>query len=386
VECGAGPVSTPLSAQSLSAFSSAGGGGGDGGGGGRVTPSPRRRQALQLLSPLRRVGLTTTAFNGPTAGAAAAAAGSHCTSEACGSSNNSSSSSSRGLQCCPDLLTPEGLLLEPLQPGQERPAAADRPTAAAAGAAEARLSAVGTAGRGLSPLDTPDRSCCAFGSGISVASSSKPGSVGLCLQPEFRLAAADSLWPSPAANRANMSLAAAAAAAACSTVSSHMLWLPEGEEEAAECSELECSSNEVDLCPRALTDFDFLTGAAGSSSPQHAPSPAADGGASHCSTCPHGEGVPGGDGGVGGVEKRSHRRGVGSIVLGVGVSVAVAAAGGAAAWRHKQHEVLQLAALLQQGAAGAAVRTQQQLAGVLRRVQNSPPRRRTSTSQPAGTL
>lgn len=229
----------------------------------------------------------------------------------------------------------------------------------------------GTACSRLTPRGSPlSVGVCGFGSSVSVTGSSKQGSVGLSLQPEFRLTAAaghDGVWPSPAAARGSSALGLASAGSA---VSSHRLWLLDAEEGGGmddgdgveDNAKLLCG-----FCPRALTDADILQCAAGDS--------------------------PGEQGGVQSVQQdeaageqcaqgsSSAGRGLMSRLLWLSVSLAVAAAGGAAAWRHKQAEMLQLVSLLQGGAVAVGGQVRACAAGSAQRVRRHASRRR---SQAAG--
>jgi hypothetical protein len=303
---GIADVGTPLSAQSLSAFTP---------GTDAAVPSPRIRRALQALSPLRRVGK-------PHASSSTAAAAAAADSRGCSSAGSSSSSSSTSLAtgAFSELLTPR-----PLQQQQQ----CGMESAAAPGTACSKLTLRNTPYSNLRPFGSNMSVC-------SVSSSSKPGASGrgaLSLQPEFRLAAADSMWPSPAAARMR-GLGLAAADAGGSAVSSHMLWLQQPEEE---CEGLaDEGQSPQGLCPRAFTEFDFMQGAGDS--------------------CSQGEGEAAGCGERRSAacstvaRRRSRRRGVAAAMLCVGACAAV----GAAAWKHKPAEVMQLVSAMQQGASAAA--------------------------------
>lgn len=313
----AADAGTPLSAQSLSVFSAGKG----------AMPSPRMRQALQALSPLRRCGLPR-ATSHTSASAAAASSGSS-------SAGSSGSCSSRTNGALADLLTPV------------RPAGQQQQQTPAASLAAAVVGVPGTACSRLAPLGTPVSGNCGygFGSSVSVASSSKPGSVGLCLQPEFRLAAAaDGLWPSPAAARGS----ALALAAAGSAVCSHRLWLQDTEDGEGGGGDFDAETFLGAVCPRALTDADFLLDSGDSCSDGIAAGGDSDAAKQHpneASLQPVGPTKP---------TRTGRRSTVVSCVLWCSVSAAVAAAGGAAAWHHKHAEVLQLLTLLQGGAVTAA--------------------------------
>lgn len=346
---GAVDAGTPLSAQSLSAFSAAKG----------PMPSPHMRDELQALSPLRRCGLPRA-----TSHASAAAA----TSSGCSSAGSSGSSASRTTTgALADLLTPVGS-------GQQQQQTPVALSSAAVGSVPP-----GTACSRLTPKGSPLSAGCGFGSSVSVASSSKAGSVGpgLTLQPEFRLAAADALRPSPGAARDSSVLGIAAAGSA---VSSHRLWLPEEQEGVGEAGELEGAAAALEgLYPRTLSQ-DFETGCLQDADDS-------------CSSINDNEddmmqamhlGRKRQTGAGGELKRRSRGRAVLHGMLWVGVSVAAAGAGGAAAWRHKHAEVLQLMSLVRGGAAAAAGHAQQCVADGLRHVRHQTSRERSSNSSGHG--
>jgi hypothetical protein len=229
----------------------------------------------------------------------------------------------------------------------------------------------GTACSRLTPRGSPlSVGACGFGSSVSVAAgSSKQGSVGLSLQPEFRLTSAadhDGFWPSPAAARGSSALGLATAGSA---VSSHRLWLLDAdaeEEVGSDGGDDVVGDNAELLCgfsPRALIDTDFLQGAVEDScGEQGAAVESGQQDAAAGEQCAQGSSRSG--------------RGVVSRLLWLGVSLAVAAAGGAAAWRHKQAEVLQLVSLLQGGAAAVGGRARAGAAGGVHRLQRHASRRR----------
>jgi hypothetical protein len=291
------------------------------------------RKALQGLSPLRRPGLPSALKQQVTAAAAAA----QDSSGPPGSTGSSSSTAGLpGAARASSLLTPAGVS-RPLTHASSRTNTALLCTPAAAAPAATACSRLGPAGAPGSA------GCGLFGSGAGVcSSSSKPGVVGLCLQPVFRLAApADGMWPSPAAARAAAGLSCGAAAGG-SGISSHRLWLPEAEETAAE-GETEEEQEPLGLgalCPRSLTDIDFLC------LPGCHDSCDAAGEAGVCS--------------VGGEADQQQQQGrvasVASAVLWAGVSLAVAAAGGAAACRHKPARPLVRALECLEGGTAAALR------------------------------
>ena len=354
----AGDAGTPLSAQSLSAFSPAA----------VAVASPRRRRALQALSPLRRCDLQKATSDS----AAAAGMGHHCSSSGCSDAGSSSSSSS--CAALSDLLTPRGLNA---QQQQQAPGTSSR-AGALMGATLPPLPGTACSRLGASTPRTTPRSntCAAFGSSVSIAGGNAGSSVGLSLGREFRVAAVDSLWPAcPAAARGSTGLDLAAVCAG-SAVCSHSLWLQGAEEEAGGEVDMEgvdevgmCHSPGEGVCPRALTDWDFLEWGCGSSSSCGELGGGCDGDVESLVGVGGGVGVAT-DGGVGrGQQGKNRVQAVVSRVVWVGVSAALAAAGGAAAWRHKQAEVLQVLELAHRGGIMAATQAQRCAAGGVKHLQ-----------------